>query len=246
MLPGFSLFVNRRKTVGATFAAIYAASLICSVVWLGFPIASAGYGLMISIHASSIIFLENCALRDKYEFRVRFLVAIATLLAVWLAAYRPAVKFAETHWWRPMIVQGRVMVMKPATSRGPIQRSEWVLYSIGGNQYHYAHGEGAVRVRSGFGLGPVLAVAGDTIRFSSNAYFINGQPSPRLPHMPDSGEIRVPEKHWFIWPNFGMSGHGNVSEASISSTMLQWAMVSESQYLGKPFQRWFWRRQTTP
>lgn len=246
LLPGYSLFVNRRKMVGAAFVAIYLASLVCFVVWLGFPIGSAGYGLMISIHASSIVFLENCALRDKYEFGVRFPLAIATLLVVWLAVYRPVVKFAEATWWRPMIVQGRVMVMKPAKFRDLIQRGEWVLYSIGGNQGRYAHGEGAVWVRSGFGLGPVLAVAGDTIRFTTNAFFINGQSEPRLPHMPTTGEVQVPEKHWFIWPNLDISGHGNVGEASISSTMLQLAIVSENQYVGKPFQRWFWRRQITP
>src|ERR1017187_3482666 len=87
LLPGFSLFANGRKKGAAVFSAIYAASLICFVVWLGFPISSAGYGLMISVHASSIVFLENCAWRNKYEFGIRFALAVATLLLVWLAAY---------------------------------------------------------------------------------------------------------------------------------------------------------------
>ncbi len=245
LLPGYSLFVGSRKMVGAAFVAIYLASLVCFVVWLGFPIGGAGYGLMISIHASSIIFLESCALRDKYEFGIRFPLAIATLLVVWLAVYRPVVKLAEANWWRPMIVQGRVMVMKPAEFRDSVQRGERVLYSIGGSEGGYAHGEGAVWVRSGFGLGPVLAMAGDTIRFATNVFFINGQAEPRLPHMPTTGEVQVPEKHWFIWPNLDISGHGNVGEDRISSTMLQLAIVSENQYVGKPFKRWFWRRQVT-
>jgi len=246
LLPGYALFVNRRKMVGAAFVAIYLASLVCFVVWLGFPIGGAAYGLMISIHASSIIFLENCAFRNKYEFGVRFPLAIVTLLMVWLAAYRPAVKFAEANWWRPMSVRGQVMVMKPAKFHDSVRPGEWVLYSIGGGQNGYAHGEGAVWVRSGFSLGPVLAVAGDTIRFSTNAVFINGQPTPRLPHMPEAGEVRVPEKHWFIWPNLDITGHGNVGEARISSEMLQLAMVSEDQYVGRPFRRWLWRQQIKP
>ena len=246
LLPGFSLFVNGRKKVGMAFVAVYLASLVCFVVWLGFPISGVGYGLMISVHASSIVFLQSCTLRDKYEFGIRFMLAVATLLGVWLLAYRPVVKLAEANWWRPMIVQGRVMVMKPAKAPDSIQRGELVLYSIGGNQGRYAHGEGAVWVHSGFGLGPVLAVAGDTILFTTNVFFINGQPAPRLPHMPITGEIQVPEKHWFIWPNLDISGHGNVGEAGISSAMLQLAMVSENQCVGKPFQRWFGRRQITP
>ena len=136
--------------------------------------------------------------------------------------------------------------MKPAKFRGSVQRGERVLYSIGGSEGGYAHGEGAVWVRSGFGLGPVLAMAGDTIRFATNVFFINGHAAPRLPHMPGTGEVQVPEKHWFIWPNLDISGHGNVGEGRISSTMLQLAIVSENQYVGKPFKRWFWRRQITP
>jgi len=246
LLPGFSLFVNRRRIAGAVFAAIYLVSLVCFIVWLGFPIGSAGYGLMISIHASSIVFLESCMLRDKYEFGIRLPLAVATLLMVWLLVYRPAVKFAEANWCLPILVQGRVTVMKPAKFRGSVQRGERVLYSIPGNEGRYAHGEGAVWVQSGFGWGPVLAVAGDTIRFSTNVFFINGQSQPRWPHMPAAGEVRVPEKHWFIWPNLDISGHGNVGEASISSTMLQLAIVSENQFVGKPFKQWFWRQQIIP
>jgi hypothetical protein len=246
LLPGFSLFVNGRKKVGAVFVVLYLAALVCFVVWLGFPVSSAGYGLMIAVHASSIVFLESCTLRDKYEFHLRFLLAVATLLAVWLLVYRPVVKFAEANWWQPMVVQGRVLVMKPAKFRSSVQRGDRVLYSIGGNAGYQAHGEGAVWVRSGFGWGPVLAVAGDTIRFSTNVFFINGQAQPRLPHMPVAGEVQVPEKHWFIWPNLDISGHGNVGEASISATMLQLAVVSQNQYVGEPYPRWFWQRPVKP
>jgi hypothetical protein len=241
LLPGFSLFVNGRKIVGAVFVAIYLVSLVCFVVWLGFPIGSAGYGLMISVHASSIVFLESCTLRDKYEFGIRFMLAMATLLGVWLFVYRPVVKFTEANWWMPMLVQGRVMVMKPVRFSGSVQRGDRLLYSIGGNETY--HGHGGVWVQPGFGWGPVLAVAGDTIRFSTNAFFINGQEQPRLPHMPTTGEVLVPEKHWFIWPELDISGHGNVGEANISAIMLQMATVSQEQFIGKPFKRWLWRRQ---
>ena len=246
LLPGFSLFVNRRKIVGAVFVAIYLVSLVCFVVWLGFPIGSAGYGLMISVHASSIVFLESCTLRNKYEFGIRLSLAAATLLMVWLLVYHPAVKFAETKWCMPILVQGRVMVMKPARFSSSVERGDRLLYSIGGNENYPGHGGGRIWVQTGFGWGPVLAVAGDSIRFLTNAFYINGASQPRLPHMPTTGEILVPEKHWFIWPDLDISGHGNVGEEVISSTMLQLAIVSENQFVGKPFKRWLWRRQITP
>jgi len=56
----------------------------------------------------------------------------------------------------------------------------------------------------------------------------------------------VPENHWFIWPNLAITGNLNVGEASISSVMLQMASVPETQFVGKPFKRWFWREQILP
>lgn len=246
LLPGFSLFVNGRKKVGAVFAAIYVASLVCFVIWLGFPISGAGYGLMISVHASSIVFLENCAWRDKYDFRIRFALAVATLLLVWLAVYRSVINLAEANWATPMLVRGHVMVMNPVRSGGPVQRGDLLLYSIDSDEAGNAHGEGAVWLQSGFGWGPVLAVAGNRVAFSTNSFAVNGVEHPLLPHMPQVGEVLVPEKHWFIWPELAISGHGNVGEGVISATMLRLATVSENQVVGRPFKRWFWRRQILP
>jgi hypothetical protein len=86
-------------------------------------------------------------------------------------------------------------------------------------------------------------MAGDSVAFLTNSFAVNGVERPLLPHMPTSGNLTVPEKNWFIWPELGISGHGNTSEAVISSTMLQLATVPEDQFTGKPFKRWFWRKQ---
>jgi hypothetical protein len=62
--------------------------------------------------------------------------------------------------------------------------------------------------------------------------------------MPVSGNTVVPENNWFIWPDLAITGgHGNVPESTISQTMLQMANVPQSQFVGKPFKRWFGRRQ---
>ena len=58
-----------------------------------------------------------------------------------------------------------------------------------------------------------------------------------------TGEVIVPEKNWFIWPEFAISNRGNTAEAAISTAMLRLATVSDTQFVGKPFKRWFWRRQ---
>jgi hypothetical protein len=109
-----------------------------------------------------------------------------------------------------------------------------------------AHNGGAIWVQSGMGLARVLAVAGDRVVFSTGTFSVNGQGQPDLPHMPSDGEWVVPENHWFIWPNLDISGHGNVAEARISSSMMNLANVSEDQFFGKPLARWFWRKQILP
>jgi hypothetical protein len=85
---------------------------------------------------------------------------------------------------------------------------------------------------------------GDEIRFTTNSFTVNGVTRPLLSRMPTGGVVTVPEKHWFIWPNMAtIGGHGNVSEATISGIMLQMAFVPQEQFAGKPFKKWFGRRQ---
>jgi hypothetical protein len=140
-----------------------------------------------------------------------------------------------------------VVIVERSASAGSVKRGEWVMYSLQDRSAGYAHGEGgAVWVRSGFGIGPVLAMAGDRVSFGTNSFAVNGVEQPRLPHMPQGGDLIVPEKNWFIWPEFDMSGHGQTSEAVISATMLQMATVPEDRFDGKPFKRWFWRIQNLP
>ena len=92
----------------------------------------------------------------------------------------------------------------------------------------------------------MLATAGDRVEFSTNGFAVNGVLQARLPHMPETGGLVVPENHWFIWPKLAISGNWDVGEANISSAMMQMASVSEDQFVGKPFKRWFWRKQILP
>jgi len=55
----------------------------------------------------------------------------------------------------------------------------------------------------------------------------------------------MPEKRWFIWPDWAISGNPQQTDA-IARLMRDSALVAESQFVGKPFGRWFWRRQTLP
>jgi hypothetical protein len=149
----------------------------------------------------------------------------------------PARNLMESRWLAPLRVQDRVVVVSKFKPASTVKRNEVIAYSYSGNSDH------TVWIEGGLGLSPVLAVAGDRICFTPKAFEVNGVPQPRLPHMPQSGEVTVPQKHWFVWPDFAITGHGNAPAGALTKALLQMATISEEQFAGKPFQRWFWRRQ---
>jgi hypothetical protein len=58
--------------------------------------------------------------------------------------------------------------------------------------------------------------------------------------MPASGNLVVPEKHWFVWPETAINGHGYVPGDAVSTALLQIGNIPEDHCLGVPFKHWFW------
>src|SRR5262245_31976842 len=56
-LPGFSFFARGRGMIGILLVAAYGLSAVVFLVALGYRAGSIAFGLMISIHATSIVFL---------------------------------------------------------------------------------------------------------------------------------------------------------------------------------------------
>jgi hypothetical protein len=240
-LPGYSFFVLRRRLLGWLVLAGYLIAALVFLGALGFPAASICYGLLISIHATSIVFLEGVWLKEA-KFSVRLAAALCTLFAVWGLIYAPLVGFAEHHWLLPLQMGNRVLIVQRGVAPKSIKRGDWLAYEISGDR-SMGDREDRVYLGSGLGVDPVLALPGDRLRFTPQAVFVNGQAFPLAPHMPVQGEFVVPEKVWFIWPSLGISGGGRVTEGSISATMQQTAMVTQKQIIGRPFKRWFGRHQ---
>jgi hypothetical protein len=137
-----------------------------------------------------------------------------------------------------MRIENRVIVVRKLAHAGALKRGDVIAYNLGGV---YRDG---VNAHGGPTLGKILGLPGDRIDFSPESFAVNGIAQPRLPHMPASGGMVVPENNWFIWPNLAITGgHGNVGEAMISDIMLQMAAVPQSDFSGKPFKRWFGRPQ---
>lgn len=235
LIPGLGFYLGgRRLWARAAFLGCLVL-LVVFVVELGHTAANIAFGLVISLHAAGVsVLLEPWFLNSS--FRARLLWSLAILIALAGLLYTPARRFVDNHWLTPLELNGRVVIVKKYGGPRHLRRGDWIAYSLPAVDYY---------TRAGFGLGPVLALPGDFVRFTPEALEVNGASRPRALTMPGSGELAVPQKHWFIWPEFDIAGHGNAPEA-VSQAILRSATISEEQFVGRPFTRWFWRRQVFP
>ena len=242
LVPGLAVYIRGPRLWGKAALVSCGLLFLSFIVWFGHPAGNFALGLLLSIHISGFVYYCRPLLLGA-SFRSRLLFTLLTMMALGLLIYLPIRNVILQRWLVPLRVRGNVMIVQRLGAPHDIKRGDWVMYSQNDGETGDAHRGGAVWVRAGFGCGPVLAVAGDRVEFSTNAFRVNGEARPLLPHMPNSGTLTVPEKHWFIWPDFDIYEHGNIGEANISATMLQMATVSQTQFIGKPFKRWLWRRQ---
>jgi hypothetical protein len=236
LVPGLAFCFRGPRRSGKLALAVCLFLLLLFFAEIGYLAGNVAFGLLLSVHGTGIIYLFEPWLAGA-RFRTRILLSMAFLFALGGLLYMPARNLMESRWLAPLRVKDLVVVVRKFGLMPTVKRNDWIAYSLPGDMDH------AVYVEAGFGLGPVLAVAGDRVRFTKATFEVNGASQPRLAHMPETGELTVPEKHWFVWPDFAISGHGNVPEATLSAALLQMATITEEQFAGKPFKRWFWRRQ---
>ena len=118
---------------------------------LGYRAGAIAYGLMISAHATSIVFLLGHWLRDL-RFRSKLALGLGTLLVVWLLIYSPTLGLVERHWIMPLRVRDQVVVVSRGIASISVKRGDWVAYEISG-----AGGQG-LYLQAGFGVERVLAL----------------------------------------------------------------------------------------
>jgi hypothetical protein len=243
LVPGLGFYLRGPRLWGKIAWAASAVLLLIFIVWLGYPAGNYAIGLLISLHTSSFIYYCNPILNDM-QLMMRLLFTIAVLIVFMMLFYSPLRNAVQNHWLMPLESQGHVIIVAKV-SASSVHRGEWVAYRTSGYYFSNHGGHGFLDINQ-IGLGPVLAVAGDRVEFSTNCFFVNGLSQPLLAHMTHSGMVVVPQGDWFIWPNLTAQRDWGVGEDNISSAMLELANVSESQYVGKPLSHWFWRKQILP
>lgn len=244
LIPGLGVYLRGPRLWGRIALAACALLFFCFIIWLGYPFGNIAFGLMISVHVSGFTYYCSPYLREK-DFAVRMAFTILVLIAIGFGIFTPMRNAIQNHLLLPLNSNGHAIVVGTFFSAKDIHRGDGVAYQLSG-YYFSNHGGYGVSGRSGISVGKVLAVAGDRVEFSDKGFFVNGVVQPLLPHMPTAGKLMVPEKTWFIWPQMEVGGNWNVGEQNISSAMMQLANVSEEQFVGKPFDHWFWRKQILP
>jgi hypothetical protein len=236
MVPGLGFYLRGPRHWGKAALGFSALTALLFIVGLGSPVGNVAFGLLLSIHVTSLVYVLEPWLAGE-KFSTRLLFSVGLLVALTGLVYLPIRSLIQEHWLMPLRVNGRVVVVHRLASPSSLRRGAWIAYAI------YDSGGQGVYVRDGFGLGPVLALPGDRVRFTKSALEVNGVPQALLPYMPQVGEWVVPQKHWFVWPEFAIAGHGNTPAGAISATLLQMGTITEERFVGRPLKRWFGRRQ---
>jgi hypothetical protein len=236
VVPGLGFYLRGPRLWGMAAMAFAAQMALLFMVGLGDPVGNAGFGLLLSIHVSSVIYVLEPWLAGA-RFHVRLSFSFVMLFVLGALVYLPVRTLIQEQWLMPLRVKGRVVIVQRLAHLRRLPRGTWIAYTIEGLDRH------GVNVQDGFGLGPVLALPGDRVRFTKSAMEVNGVSQPLLPYMPQIGEWVVPEKHWFVWPEVDITGHGNTPADAISATLLQMGTITEDRFVGRPFKRWFGRRQ---
>jgi hypothetical protein len=239
VIPGLSLLLLGRRTLGLAFVAVYFAGAAAFVAGLGFVAGDIGYGIVISIHATSICFLEAHWLKDS-SFNTRLALAFCTLVAVWGLIYAPLVHLVESRWIVPMRFGNHVMIVQRGVNVRSLKRGDWVAFKLASNRF--GDHEDRVVVDGGMVLDRVVALPGDHVEFATNAVIVNGVAVPAQRLMPENGELVLPENVWFIWPNLDIYRHG-AAAFNITATLQDAAMVKEKQIVGRAFKSWCGRSQ---
>jgi signal peptidase I len=239
VVPGWAFYLQGRRLVGKAIMGGYLLAALVFIIWLGYPFANLISGLMVGAHVTSILFLLRRQLAGLH-WGMRLLIPLGIMFAVTQLVYLPMLGLVQNHLFLPLRVHGQVFVVQRQTSSRSIHRGDAIAYRL--EEFRFE----MYRVEEGFGLDRVIGLPGDTIQFLPDRFTVNGVPYGLYPNMPKAGEWVVPEKHWFVWPNFAITGHGATDGAYVSELIRANGMVDQTRFVGRAYAHWFGRRQSIP
>jgi hypothetical protein len=238
LVPGYILrFYQYRRAAKAVTVGFFAALLLFILAY-GYLAANLAFGLMISAHATSLALLLQRWFQPG-QIRGRVMLSILSLLTVVAFIYLP-LRAGMFGLFVPLDTGHGVVIFRHGPPPASVLRGQTIAFELNESDLN-----SAIVMLDGYGIEPVLALAGDRVEFSRDGFAINGILQPAMTNMPTRGEIVVPENYFFVWPRFAINAHNQSAEA-VSARVLKTSMIARDQILGPPCQRWFGMRQPVP
>ena len=236
IVPGFSFLDAGWGTMGKATMIGWTLAALVFLIWLGYAAANIAFGLMMSMHVSSILYLHNRAFPEMPVLR-RLMFSIMVLLIVGQVVYVSGLKLCQSYVFMPLRVGEKTYVINRLGDPGTLRRGDFVAC------HAEATSADSVRIREGYILNKVIAVPGDRIDFKPGQFAVNGVLYTDLPRMPESGTTVLDQHTWLVWPSLETVVKMNVNPQSVSAAVLKMAKIERGQVIGKPFRRWFFRKQ---
>lgn len=238
VVPGYVLRLYHFPRLSRAVMVVYATALVLFLLAYGHLAANLAFGWMLAAHAASVGLILQRWLQLE-GLRARLLCAVLSMLIASAFIYLPARRAMLARFLPLETGQGIVIIRRESLPR-LVQRGESVVFAMTSDRVSdrvYRH--------EGFAIERVLGVAGDRVEFRGDHFLVNDIPHPALQYMPAQGELVVPEKHFFVWPQFDITVR-NVSPAEVSAGMLAAAVFAQKDIVGRPCRRWFGLRQPVP
>jgi len=237
LLPGFSFHDAGWKRWARIIAASWLAAGFVFLLWLGYSAANVAFGLMMSLHVSSVVHFLNRVAPGISVWR-RLVLSLGVLFVVGTLVYATGLKWLQNQMFMPLQTADKVYVVNRLAPTETLRRGDWVAF------HSERVGGGGIYIQEGYVLDRILAGPGDEVEFTAADFRVNRVPREKLPLMPSNERLVLPQNNWLIWPSLRTVTRNNIAEDAIARSVLQMATVRREQIIGRPFRRWFWRDQT--
>lgn len=248
-LPGYAYVAMGRWQIGLVMAGVWILALVLLLVFLANPTLRAWcLGTLASTHTSGLAMailrtreLDPDLPSPTLAHRIGFPLALWAIAAA--VVYWPLDGLLSDTFARVVLVDGRHIIVNPRVEPEDLVRGDTILYRSEGTRR--GGGEMQVLMRGGLYWGVVIGLPGDRIQFRTNGVVVAGRTRPLEAYMPTTGSVAVPRDTWFAWPRMLQGGAGRASPDVITQAFLDQAQITRAEFVGRPYQRWFFRRQDT-
>ncbi|MBX3731260.1 MAG: hypothetical protein KF791_01555 [Verrucomicrobiae bacterium] len=244
LLPGYGYAaLGRRRLAGIHFG-VWLASALVVLIFLGRAwMTGFALGAMASAHTSGLGYVmlrERAGNPDVPALTLTWRIGLPLalwFLALWIV-YLPGLTAFQNQFARPLWVQGRLVIVKPRAGWDLLKPGSVIAYRLTGWR------SGEFVFRDGLGLGPVIALAGERVEFLPDGVRVGLRRGPLQPWMPVGAALTVWADAVFVWPQFDVRAIGQSGIAE--QIYLDSAKVTRANFIGRPYQRWFFHRQVQP